>query len=64
MTVDPDIYVTGTEEQRNAALVEEFKVCLVSDLRGDQFLRLLNLARSEGLLVELLQLAECERYRV
>ena len=64
MSFDPDIYMTGTEEERNAALLEEFKFSLLADLRGDQFLRLLNLARTEGLLAELLQLSDCERYRV
>jgi len=56
MPVDPE----GSEEDRNARVIETYRLMCVRDLRGAAFLRLLHLAHTEGLLVELMKAAENE----
>jgi len=49
----------GTLDEDNTRLCETFRLMSLKGLRGAEFLRLLHLARSEGLLTELLQAAGC-----
>lgn len=47
----------GSPEERETKLRETFRLMSVRDLRGAEFLRLLRLAHTEGLLAELMQAA-------
>jgi hypothetical protein len=53
MSLDPE----GTPAEREARLRETYRLMLLRDLRGAEFLRLLRLAHSEGLLAESMQAA-------
>ena len=55
MAYDPE----GSPEERAAEVRETFHFMSLADLRGAEFLRLLRLAHTEGLLTELLQAAGC-----
>jgi hypothetical protein len=50
----------GSEEERAARVRETYRLMCVTALRGAEFLRLLRLAQTEGLLAELMQAAGCE----
>lgn len=48
-----------SDEERAARLRETYRLMSLQDLRGAEFLRLLYLAHTEGLLAELMQAAGC-----
>jgi hypothetical protein len=54
-SIDPD----GTESERRAEIRADYRLMCLQDLRGAEFLGLLHLAHTEGLLAELMQAAGC-----